>query len=94
MEGGGVFVVSFVMEKKERVSKCLEDLAADAVAKPMADKSHIEIMDFAVKTQLELGKKLPEKLFSSIKTVEWVQSHRLHIEEDKRQQLEVQVESA
>ena len=69
-------------------------MAAEAVAKQMASKSHIEIMDFAVKTQLELGKKLPEKLFSSIKTVEWVQSHRLHIEEDKRQQLEVQVESA
>ena len=86
MEGEGVIVVSFVLERKEKVGESLEDLAAETVAKQTASKSHIEIMDFAVKTQLELGKKLPDKLFDNIKTV--------HVEEDKRQQLEVQVESA
>lgn len=90
MEGEGVLVVSFVMEKKEKVSKFLEDLAAVAVARQMANKSHTEIMEFVTKTQLERGKKLPKKLFGSIQTVEWVQSHRLHILEDKRRQLEVQ----
>ena len=90
IEGGGVLVASFVLEKKKKVSECLEDLAAVIVAKQMADKSHIEIVVFAAKTQFERGKKLPEKLFGIIKTVEWVQSHRLHIEQDKRRQMEVQ----
>ena len=87
---GGVLVVSFVMEMKEKVSESLEDLAAETVAKQMASKSHIEILEFVAKTQLESIKALRGKLFDSIKSVEWVQSHRLHIEEDKRRQLEVQ----
>ena len=71
-------------------SESLKDLAAEAVAKHMADKSLIEIVEFVAKTQLESIKALRVKLFNNIKTVKWVRGHRLHIEEDKRRQLEVQ----
>jgi hypothetical protein len=45
MEGEEVLVASFVMEKKERISESLKDLAAEAVAKHMVDKSLVEIVD-------------------------------------------------